>query len=79
VIILFIFLPVLYIGRKVFLLIDAHYTEERLKKEIIVINAENEMLRRRINDYRRGLLIETRARDDLGMIKKGEKIYIRKR
>ena len=49
-----------------------------LQKNIIILSAENEVLRQRISEYRKGTLIEARARDDLGMIKKGEKVYFLK-
>ncbi|MEO0094441.1 MAG: septum formation initiator family protein [candidate division WOR-3 bacterium] len=75
-IIFFIFLPSLYIGRKIFLLFNIYSTEQTLKRELIILNAENELLKRRINDYKKGTLIESKARDELGMIRKGEKIYI---
>lgn len=75
IIIFFIILPIFYIGRKLFLLLNANYTERILQKSIIILSAENELLKKRIDDYRRGTLVEARARDDLGMIKKGEKVY----
>ncbi len=75
IIIFFIILPISYIGRKLFLLLNANYTEKVLQKSIIIFSAENELLKKRIDDYRRGTLIEARARDELGMIKKGEKVY----
>jgi len=78
-IIFFIILPILYISRKLFLLINAYHTEKILQKSIIVLSAENEVLKKRIDDYRIGLLVEARARDDLGMIKKDEKVYFLKR
>lgn len=78
IIILFIIIPVLYIGNKLFLLLNASYAEKMLQKNIIILSAENEVLRQRISEYRKGTLIEARARDDLGMIKKGEKVYFLK-
>lgn len=78
IIILFIIIPVLYIGNKLFLLLNASYAEKTLQKNIIILSAENEVLRQRISEYRKGTLIEARARDDLGMIKKGEKVYFLK-
>lgn len=75
IIIFFIILPISYISRKLFFLFNANYTEKVLQKSIIILSAENELLKKRIDDYRRGTLIEARARDDLGMIKKGEKVY----
>lgn len=78
-IIIFILLPVSYFGRKIFLLVNAYHTEKTLKKNIIILEAENELLKKRIDEYKRGTLVEPKARDDLGMIKKGEKIYIIKK
>ena len=65
-----------YLGRRVYRFGDASLEERRLKKEIVVLQAENEVLKQRINEYKKGNLIETKAREDLGMIKKGEKIFI---
>ncbi|MEO0124082.1 MAG: septum formation initiator family protein [candidate division WOR-3 bacterium] len=79
IIIIFILLPLSYLSRKIFLLASAYHREKILKKNIIILEAENELLKRRIVDYKKGTLIETKARDDLGMIKKGEKIYIIKK
>lgn len=79
IIIIFILLPLSYFGRKVFLLVSAYHRERTLKKNIVILEAENELLKRRIADYKKGSLIEPKARDDLGMIKKGEKIYIIKK
>ncbi|MGQ9464104.1 MAG: FtsB family cell division protein [bacterium] len=78
IIIFFIILPVSYISRKLFLLLNATYVEKVLQKNIIILSAENEVLKERINEYRKGTLVEARARDDLGMIKKGEKVYFLK-
>jgi cell division protein FtsB len=63
-------------GRRVYKFGDASLEERRLRKEIVILRAENEVLKQRINEYKKGSLIETKAREDLGMIKKGEKIYI---
>ncbi|MGQ9663942.1 MAG: FtsB family cell division protein [bacterium] len=78
IIIFFIILPVSYFSRKLFLLLNATYVEKVLQKNIIILSAENEVLKERINEYRKGTLVEARARDDLGMIKKGEKVYFLK-
>ncbi|MGQ9701119.1 MAG: FtsB family cell division protein [bacterium] len=78
IIIFFIILPVSYLSRKLFLLLNATYVEKVLQKNIIILSAENEVLKERINEYRKGTLVEARARDDLGMIKKGEKVYFLK-
>lgn len=50
--------------------------ETVLKKQILILEAENEMLKDRINEYKRGVLLEAKARDDLGMMRSGEKIYL---
>lgn len=55
---------------------DAIFDEKNLKKQRVILRAENDVLKQRINEYKKGGLIETRAREDLGMIKKGEKIYL---
>jgi len=69
-------IPVFYLGRRVYRFSDASLEERRLKTEIVILQAENEVLKQRINEYKKGNLIETKAREDLGMIKEGEKIYI---
>ncbi len=66
-------------GRKIFLLVNTYYNQQTLKRNILILNAENEVLKKRIDDYKKGILIETKARDDLGMIKAGEKIFIIKK
>ena len=75
-ILLVLAIPIFYLGRRVYKFGDASLEERRLKKEIVILQAENEVLKQRINEYKKGNLIETKAREDLGMIKKGEKIYI---
>ena len=45
-------------------------------KEMLILEAEIEVIKSRIKEYRRGNLIEAKARDDLGMIKKDEKVYL---
>ena len=68
--------PLLYLGRRVYRFADAIFEEKNLKKQRVILRAENDVLKQRINEYKKGGLIETRAREDLGMIKKGEKIYL---
>jgi len=75
-ILVILIIPVFYLGRRIHRYADSRLEERRLKKEVLVLQAENEVLKQRINDYRKGRLIETKAREELGMIKKGEKIYI---
>lgn len=72
-------LPVFYLGKRVHRYVDSRLEERRLEKEVIILQAENEVLKQRINDYKNGRLVETKAREELGMIKKGEKIYIIKK
>ncbi len=77
IVLLFIIaLPLLYVGRRAHLLMSYQREEKQLQKEISILEAEHEMLRARISDYKRGSLIEAKARDELGMIKKGERVYI---
>lgn len=40
------------------------------------LKAKDEVLRNRIGEYKRGNLVEAKARDELGMIRKGEKVYL---
>ena len=47
-----------------------------MEKEILIRQAENEVLRDRINEYKRGAVLEAKARDDLGMVREGEKVYL---
>lgn len=75
-ILMIIALPLFYLGKRVYKLVDSMLEEKSLKKKIVILQAENEVLRQRINEYKKGSLIETRARDNLGMIKQGEKIYL---
>jgi len=63
-------------SRKVFILAKSRQEETVLKKQILILEAENEMLKDRINEYKRGVLLEAKARDDLGMMRSGEKIYL---
>jgi cell division protein FtsB len=69
-------IPMFYLGKRVYRFGDALLEERELKKNMIILEAENEVLKQRIYEYKKGNLIETKAREDLGMIKKGEKIYI---
>lgn len=57
-------------------LVHSRHYETNLKKEILILEAENEVLQNRIEEYKKGNLLEAKARDELGMIKKAEKIYI---
>ncbi len=73
---LIIALPFFYLSRRVIILIKSIQEEHNLKKQILILEAKNEISRNRINEYKRGTLLEAKARDDLGMIKKGEKVYL---
>jgi cell division protein FtsB len=68
--------PMFYLGKRIYKFTDAVLEERKLQKDMIILGAENEVLKQRINEYKKGKIIETKAREDLGMIKKGEKIYI---
>lgn len=68
--------PMFYLGKRLYRFGDAWLEERRLKKNIVIMKAENDVLKQRIHEYKKGNLIETKAREDLGMIRPGEKIYI---
>ena len=76
ILIIIILLPLIYFGRRMYRYVTAVRSEHRMRKGILILRAENEVLIDRINQYRRGTLLEAKARDDLGMIKKGEKIFL---
>ncbi|MGB3340412.1 MAG: septum formation initiator family protein [bacterium] len=69
-------IPLFYFGRRAYKLVVAVHEEKSLKQEILILKAKNEVLRNRISEYKRGNLLEAKARDELGMIKKGEKVYL---
>ncbi|KPK64561.1 hypothetical protein AMJ83_02345 [candidate division WOR_3 bacterium SM23_42] len=69
-------IPLFYLGKRLYGFADALSEEKRVKKDIIILQAENEVLKQRVDEYKKGNLIETKAREDLGMIKEGEKIYL---
>ena len=69
-------IPLFYLGRRIYKHADAMFKESNLKKETIILKAENDVLKQRIDEYKKGNLIETKAREDLGMIRKDEKIYL---
>ncbi len=75
-ILFFVLLPLFYFGRKFFLLVREIYTEKSYMKTCLILKAENELMRRRIEEYQIGTIIEAKARDDLGMARENEKIYI---
>lgn len=76
IILLLIAVPLFYFGKRLYKLISSIEEEKCLKKRILILEAENEVLKNRIGEYKRGTLIEAKARDDLGMIEKGEKVYL---
>jgi cell division protein FtsB len=76
VFLLIVAIPLFYFSRRAYTLIAAVREEKSLKKEILILKAKNEVLRNRISEYNRGNLLEAKARDELGMIKKGEKVYL---
>ncbi len=76
VILALLVIPLFYLGRRIYKFADASFKEKNLKKEAIILKAENDVLKQRIDEYKKGNLIETKAREDLGMIRKGEKIYL---
>ena len=69
-------IPMFYLGKRLYRFGDAWLEERRLKRNIVIMKAENDVLKQRIHEYKKGNLIETKAREDLGMIRPGEKIYI---
>ena len=73
---LIIAIPLFYFARRAYKLVSAMHEEKSLKREILILKAKNEAIRNRISEYKRGNLLEAKARDDLGMIKKGEKVYL---
>ena len=73
---LLMIIPLLYFSRKVYKLFNSIYEINNLKKKTLILEAENEVLETRINEYKRGNFVEAKARNDLSMIKKNEKIYL---
>lgn len=75
-ILIIICLPLLYFGRRFYKYVSMRHEVASIKKDILILEAEIEVIKSRIREYRRGNLIEAKARDDLGMIKKDEKVYL---
>ena len=73
---LLIVLPLFYFGRRVYILIQSRTEEYTLTRRAVILRAECEALRQRISAYKRGIILEAKARDELGMIKKDEKVYL---
>jgi len=69
-------IPLFHLTRKVYQFSNSKYEMYTLKKDILILEAENEVLENRIGDYKKGKFVEARARDDLGMIREDEMIYI---
>jgi cell division protein FtsB len=68
--------PLFYFGKRAYTYGSLHRAEKRMEREVLIRQAENEVLRDRINEYKRGAVLEAKARDDLGMIKRGEQVYL---
>ena len=80
IILAIIAIPLFYLGRRVYTFCDAVLEEKSLEKQRTVLRAENDVMKMRIDEYKQGTLIETKAREELGMIREGEKVYlVRKR
>jgi len=75
-ILIIIAFPLFYLGKRVYTYGYLRQAEKRMEREILIRQAENEILRDRINEYKRGSVLEAKARDDLGMIKEGEQVYL---
>lgn len=69
-------IPLFYLGRRSYKLKNSIQEEHNLKNRILILQAENEVLKNRISDYKNGEFVEAKARNDLGMIKENEKVYI---
>ena len=69
-------IPLIYLGKRIYKLIDARQQENSIKREMFTTEAENEVLQNRIDEYKKGNLLEAKARDELGMIKENEKVYL---
>lgn len=75
-ILIIIAFPLFYFSKRVYAYGHLRQAEKKMEREILIRQAENEVLRDRINEYKRGTVLEAKARDDLGMIKKGEQVYL---
>jgi len=67
----------LFVGSAGFIRIVRLKRERRLlQQEILILKAEREVLNQRVKMYIKSKeLIERKARDELGMIKQGEKVF----
>ncbi|UCD19089.1 MAG: septum formation initiator family protein [candidate division WOR-3 bacterium] len=68
--------PLFYLGRRVYKFAGVLLEEKELEKKKIVLQAENDVMMLRVEEYRKGVLTETKAREDLGMIREGEKVFL---
>jgi cell division protein FtsB len=69
-------LPLLFAVPRIYKLVFSLHEDYRLQKSLVILRAENEVRRLRIDEYKKGSVLEAKARDDLGMIKKGEKVFL---
>ncbi len=76
IILLIVAIPLFYFSKRIYKFVSSTREENSLKREIIILKAESQVIRNRINEYKRGNHLEVTARGVLGMIKKGEKIYL---
>jgi len=76
IILVFVLLPLAFASRRIYKLIRAIRDERAMKQAVLILEAENEVRQRRLEEYRKGSILEAKARDDLGMIKEGEKVYL---
>lgn len=71
-----IILPLFFALPRIYKLVVSLREEYRLQRSLVILRAENEARRLRIDEYKKGSVLEAKARDDLGMIKKGEKVFL---
>ncbi|NPA53818.1 MAG: septum formation initiator family protein [Aquificae bacterium] len=69
---------ILFFGKNnIFKYIEKERTKKTLQEEIIKLQKENELLRKEISFLRRDkFYIEKKAREDLGLVKEGDEIFI---
>ena len=48
-------IPLFYLGRRIYKYADAMFRESNLKKETIILKAENDVLKQRIDEYKNRL------------------------
>lgn len=65
-----------YFGRRVYQWTMLRRAERSLMQRMTITRAENYLLEQRLREYERGALVESKARDNLGMIRPGEKVYL---